>query len=182
MRSWPESTSTFRRAGSRTTPRETTHCCALAFGPRGRVSCSAVSPFLCTILRCLRQQRHGHGDGLSFSVGQAKERRVAGSRCHRVDELRILGGQLAQPLRHPEIGEAEHVASQRHEEGGNVPSLEMRGEAHCGRGVKVCGIRMRGGAKPIRTPICDAALTRTPVRDQLSVARRCRYRLQAACQ
>jgi hypothetical protein len=32
---------------------------------------------------------------------------------------------------HPGIGEVEHVATQRHEEGGNRPSLEIRGEARC---------------------------------------------------
>jgi hypothetical protein len=30
---------------------------------------------------------------------------------HRVGELAIFGEQLAQPLRHPEIGEVEHVAA-----------------------------------------------------------------------
>ena len=38
--------------------------------------------------------------------------------------------QLAQPLRHAEISEVEHVAAQRREEGGDVASRKMRGEAH----------------------------------------------------
>src|SRR5262249_58899204 len=46
-------------------------------------------------------------------------------------EWRLLREQLAQPPRHPETGEIEHVAAQRREKGGNVASLEMRGETHC---------------------------------------------------
>src|SRR5262249_60385913 len=56
---------------------------------------------------------------------------AAGPRAPRLGEWGPLGDPPAQPPRHPETGEIEHVAAQRREKGGNVASLEMRGETHC---------------------------------------------------
>jgi hypothetical protein len=48
---------------------------------------------------------------LHAAVGEPEARRGTGSGDHRIGELGIFGGQLAQPFRHSEIGEVELVAA-----------------------------------------------------------------------